>query len=393
MTEPLVPAVVVGLCSHGLAVARALGRAGVPVHALEVNRELPGTATRYATVHWGKDINGAGLIEDLQALASHLASPKPPILFLTNDNMVRIVSREWERLAKIYSLSWADSREAVDNLILKETFQQYCSSVGARHPKTRVVRHVDELSSFEDSVTYPAIVKPSKPLSAFKVKAVMSLEELQSVCSTFTSEMPLVVQDLVEGSDQQIAFCNMFLSKGRVLAHFEGRKLRAVPPALGMATAVGQRADGALFAVTNDFFHRLQFTGPAALEVKYDDKGRGWLIEATVGRTEYLVSVCITGGVNLPLVEYCHQVGWPNPKTSISSSIWIDSERDPLVLSRIFLWWAKARFAPRIAVPYFTTDDLRPFVKACRRLLRDRWRRLQTRRNRASLTGHRRTSL
>ena len=41
-------AVVVGLCAHGLAVARSLGRNGVQVHALEANDTLPGTATRHA---------------------------------------------------------------------------------------------------------------------------------------------------------------------------------------------------------------------------------------------------------------------------------------------------------------------------------------------------------
>jgi len=386
VTATMVPAVVVGLCSHGLAVARALGRAGVPVHALEANPDLPGAATKYARFHRAHDINGPALIDDLAKLAASIASPRPPILFLTNDNMVRLVSAQWERLQRSYSLSWAGSRQTVDTLIMKETFRDYCNSIGARHPRTCVVRSVDDVGKVEGTLAYPMIVKPSKPLSVFKVKVVRFADELRDICKVYSSGLPFVVQDLIEGSDRQIAFCNMFLSDGAVVAHFEGRKLRAVPPCLGMATGVGYQRDNALFELSRDFFARTRFTGPAALEVKYDGQDRGWIIEATVGRTEYLVAVCIAGGVNLPYVEYCHQAGLPVPNTTAEPSIWADSERDLPSLARVPLWWFQTRGA-RVTLPFLSSDDMRPFARASLRMVHERVRRLVSRAKRLGVSN------
>ena len=54
------PAVVVGLCGHGLSLIQALNEGQIPVIALETNLELPGVHTKLATLVRVSDINGIG---------------------------------------------------------------------------------------------------------------------------------------------------------------------------------------------------------------------------------------------------------------------------------------------------------------------------------------------
>src|SRR5688572_23134949 len=92
------PAVVAGLCAHGLAIVRALARYEIDVHALEAVRTLPGCSTRLATVHPVEEVNGPGVVRALKALRGRIPGTDRPVLFLTNDNMVREVARAWPEL-------------------------------------------------------------------------------------------------------------------------------------------------------------------------------------------------------------------------------------------------------------------------------------------------------
>jgi D-aspartate ligase len=86
-------AVIVGLCAHGLAISRALRAQGLEVVALETNHALPGTRTNTATIKWVADINSERLIAALAELATWGSDAERPVLFLTNDRMVSVVSR------------------------------------------------------------------------------------------------------------------------------------------------------------------------------------------------------------------------------------------------------------------------------------------------------------
>jgi CelD/BcsL family acetyltransferase involved in cellulose biosynthesis len=67
-----------------------------------------------------------------------------------------------------------------------------------------------------------------------------------------------------------------------------------------------------------------------SLELKRDVDGSLWAIEPTIGRTDFWVGLCIENGVNLPLIEYCHQAGRPlPPRVAVDAAVWFNEERDP----------------------------------------------------------------
>ncbi|MFC6669024.1 hypothetical protein [Marinobacterium aestuariivivens] len=91
-------ALVVGLCSHGLAIARSLQRLGVEVHAFEANSAIPGALTNSAVIHYVESIKDDSLVDNLLAFRERIPSSRDIVLFPSNDNNVRVIARHIGRL-------------------------------------------------------------------------------------------------------------------------------------------------------------------------------------------------------------------------------------------------------------------------------------------------------
>ncbi len=381
-----VDAVVVGLCAHGLAVARALGRRGVKVTALEARADLPGTRTRWARVRLVPDINGPGLVAALEALLPRRGADALPVLFLTNDNMVRVVAEHWERLSGRCRLSWAPSRREVARFLDKGVLEARCLEVGLSYPRTVLVTALADARAAAEALRPPLIVKPARPLSSFKARVCPSAPDAEAVARRFPADLPLLFQEYVPGDDGCLRFGAVYLAEGRVLARFEGRKLRSYPPGRGGTSAAEALPDDRVHRATLRFFEGLGLSGPASLEVKVDPVGHLWVIEPTVGRTDYWVDCCVANGVNIPLTEYRHQIGAAvEGGAPTRAYVWFDSERDKRAVLSIVRRSPGTGWKPRFS--YWAPDDGAPFRTACARFCRDAAARVGRRVLRAGRRG------
>ena len=361
--QPSGLAVVVGLCAHGLAVVRALHRDGVPVVALEANRKIPGVRTRAARVVFTEDINGSGLIDGLLELRGELPDAPDPVLFLTNDNMVRVVAREWQRLEGRYRLSWAHCRQDVLRLLDKTSLEAHCREHGLPYPKTWLLESADALAGLtEAGLAFPLIVKPALPLSGFKVRLIDDLQGLRRLVDERPQALPFLLQHWVPGDDRRILFTAFYLDQGKILASFCGRKLASKPAALGQTTVAESYEHEGMRELAERFFAPLGLSGPVSLEAKLDADGQPWIIEPTLGRTDYWLDCCVANGVNLPLVEYRDQSdGEITPAQQTQDMIWFDTERSPLSYLRLRLGQgdtAPGKWRPRFA--YWDRSDPMP---------------------------------
>jgi len=360
-------ALIVGMCAHGLAIARSLGRRGVQVHALEANGTLPGTATRHAALHSAGDVNGAGLIDALLELRPRLGdATRPPVLFLTNDNMVSVVAQAWPLLSDHYRLSWSHCRETIATLVLKSSLQGRCERAGLPYPRTWQLEHPDEADKLAPHLSFPVIAKPVRPLRALKVRLLHSRADLERLALEFSADFPVLIQDWIPGAESQLSFCALYLDRGRVVTRFDGRKLRAQP--MGHTTVAEPVQDDAVFEASQRFFEGLDLSGPVSLELKRDARGTLWVIEPTVGRTDFWLGCCIANGVDLPYLEYCHQarLALPNVKQG-HRYVWINAERDPLSI----FWYAcqvvrRAVSQRPVALLYWARDDIKPSLRSFR---------------------------
>lgn len=373
-------AVVVGACSHGLAIARSLCREQVAVHLLECNTSLPGTHTAAAVLHRVPAIHGEALIRTLTGLAtSGVFGPGAPVLFLTNDRMVGDVALHWEQLSPYFRLSWADSRADILRLLQKAEHEVASNRAGCAYPASRAIETVETAEEAVSGLPFPLIVKPSRPLSSFKVRIVGSEAELAALCRAHHDALPFLAQPFVPGGDDRIRFTAFYLQHGEPLAVFEGRKLQSRP--MGHTTIAEPFADCVALDHALRFFRANRISGPASLEVKLDEHGRPWVIEPTVGRTDFWLQLCVSNGVNLPWIEYGAATGArPHAPLQSDRHCWLNTDRDRLAMLRYAGMVASGKARLRRPVSsFFSPRDLEPWIHATKRNNMDRLARLRRR--------------
>jgi predicted ATP-grasp superfamily ATP-dependent carboligase len=363
------PAVVLGLCAHGLATARTLYRHGIEVHALEPNSALPGSRTRCAKVHRVASIHPPELIDTLITIARQLGNDPKPVLFPINDTMVGDIARHWDQLEAHYALAWSESRDEVARLILKDNLESHSRERELNYPRSTLIEHdLDQAEGLAD-MAFPMLAKPSKPLGSFKTRKIEDRAELERIAKDYPDDLPILVQEWIEGGDTDLYFCALMMEKGQDLARFEGRKLRSLPPARGQTTSAEPVTNDELYDITRRFFSGTTVSGPVSLEVKRDPQGKYWIIEPTLGRTDYWVDLCIQNGVSLPVMNYQMVTGQrPSVRPrNASPTSWFDTDRD----TWSFLSLVRAGKANILGKTRFTFFDLRD-LGPCRLALRQR---------------------
>jgi D-aspartate ligase len=365
-------AVVVGLCAHGLAVARSLAARGLSVLALEPDGGQPGVRTRVAQVESRGPINGPGLATTLVSLAEEAGWSGLPVLFLTNDNMVRNVAENFGALRTRYRWSWQDCAPELLYLLNKEQLPAACAGRNVLFPATSTLASTDHIEEVLRAVPFPAMVKPAWPLGAFKAKIVHSRSELERLVGEFQRSLPFVVQQWIEGDVKSLTFGVVYLDRGRVVATFEGRKAYAGKDGLGQATTMEPWPDADVREAAVEFLRDRPLSGPVAVEFKRGTDGRLWMIEPNVGRTEYCVDVCIGNGFDLPWLEYCHVDGRELPRLrNENRRIWFDCDRDRFSWLRYLSRNPADPRAYRPLFPYAGHGDPGPLVaRVFRRLTR-----------------------
>jgi len=81
---------------------------------------------------------------------------------------------------------------------------------------------------------------------------------------------------------------------------------------------------------TKAFFDKTGFVGMCSMEYKQDQRtGKFFMIEPTVGRTDWQEEVASLNGVNIPLAAYRYELGLPPSPTPKSVVPWSGSIRRP----------------------------------------------------------------
>ena len=313
------PAVIVGADADGLGIARSLGKAGVPVIMVDTNARRPGMHSRYARPFVVKALSGPGLIDGLLTLRESI--DQSPMLFLTDDRQVRSVSEHRAQWAGTFRIRLPEP-DCIRQLLHKLTFQRLAERHGFPVPRAIGVHSEKDFLDFSE-LQFPAVIKPGNKEIFFGSKApraqkVRSREEAETVCRLILREAPdLIVQEWIEGSESDIYFCLQYRGdNGLTVSSFTGRKLRCWPPQTGSTASctVAPEAESELRGLTKAFFDKAEFVGMCSMEFKQDRRtGKFFMIEPTVGRTDWQEEVAIINGINIPLAAYCYEFGLPQP--------------------------------------------------------------------------------
>ena len=316
-----IPAVVVGAGINGLGVARSLARERVSVWLLDSAPQRAEMHTRAAHALSVRSLHGTPLVEDLVQLAHTRFPGVRPVLLLTQEESVKTVSHDRDRLSPLYRFSLPGA-DLVDTLLHKQGFQHVAEKLGSPIPPLVHVRTLADLPAIE-TLRYPVVIKPGERNAeygrqfkkAYRVENAAAGAEL--IRSILTVMADVVVQEWIEGPDASIYFCLQYLDRrGHIAASFTGRKIRSWPPQVGgtASCVVAREVHEELSAMTARFFQAAGVIGMASMEYKRDVRSHEFLmVEPTVGRTDYQEEVATLNGSNLPYAAWCSELDRPVP--------------------------------------------------------------------------------
>ena len=261
------------------------------------------------------------------------ACPVRPVLFVTNDRMVRLVDAHRDELAGRYHLPFP-SRALLQELLEKDSLSALATRQGLRIPRSWALRGAEASGAAPgvlDAIPFPCIVKPTAPMSSFKVLLVPDRVALSRALAAHPDVDRVIVQEWIPGGDEQVYFAAYYFDReGRVRAPFSGQKIRQVPRTLGNSSAARGVDRPDLLEEGLKLFRGLDYRGIASVEFKLGPSGEPYFIEATVARSDFWLKTLLVNGVDLPCVVYSDltSVDLVAESRQRNRYAWVDEDRD-----------------------------------------------------------------
>ena len=298
---------------NGLAAVRSLGRAGIPVLALDHRASALGFRSRYALPLLCPDpgVEEEAFVSFVAELGALLPSRAP--VFPTHDEPLAALARGRGRLGDRFAYPFPPT-EALAAIATKRGQLERAAASGVEIPRTAYPASARAARDAANELGYPVVVKPSRSegfkrrfgRQAFRCETAADVERAYAQAEEFEP----MLQELVPGGDETLYTLGSYLAAdGEPLGLFCGRKLRQSPPGIGTcrvgeAVWVNEVVDAGL-----RLLRALDFHGLSQVEFKRDPRdGRYKLMEVNARLWQWhgLASAC---GVDLPLIAYRDLVG------------------------------------------------------------------------------------
>jgi predicted ATP-grasp superfamily ATP-dependent carboligase len=338
------PAVILGMSPTGLAVARALGRKGVHVIAIDPDRWAIGRFSKYTKFVTMKKNNNWEeiLFQTLQTIG--LRYQDRPVLFCTDDASLYFLAKYADKLWQNYRLPSSLSRDNICLFLDKENLYKTCFEHRVDLPATYFPKDLGQVEDLVEILRFPCIIKPClghlwrKRLRGKKVVEVYNAHELIAQYIKLSSwDSKLIIQEVIPGGDGCIyVFGGCFDRNSQPVAVFTGRKLRQFPPGFGSASFVESVWEPEVVDMSVSLLKRLKFHGICGVEFKKDPRdGKFKLIEISA-RPDLWFSIIEASGVDLIYSVYQELIDSQMPwkQTQRNGIRWVYLERD--IISSIY---------------------------------------------------------
>jgi predicted ATP-grasp superfamily ATP-dependent carboligase len=310
MIENKQVAVVIGLNTNGLAVVRSLARNGVPVNILLAPEDIgtPYYATRYGEKIILPSLKWPDVCYYLYSLK------KNAVIFPTIEHIVQKLSAHRENIPSHHCLL-LPKHSVVQMLQDKALFDEFARHHSLKLPLSWVVRSLDDVETVIRQGRMPVIIKPVKKLQSpdlLKAYIVQKTKDLpETIAPILAVTESCIVQEFIPGDDKHIYFCMQYInSSGQLLASFTGRKIRQWQPLSGGTASCEPVFAPELHEITQAIFQKAGFWGIGSMEYKKDPRDDlFYIIEPTVGRTDFQEAVAIANDVNIPFIAYQDAIG------------------------------------------------------------------------------------
>jgi D-aspartate ligase len=308
--EPAPGAVVLGGDFNGLAIARSLGRRGIPVCVIDDESSIA-RASRYAThaerVPSLRD--DAGVMDALRRIGRRLGLDGW-VLYPTRDEIVAALARRrkiLERQFVVSTPSWSRVQWAWDK---RNTYRR-AAKCGVPVPLTWVPREVDELARLP--ISFPVAIKPAikehfiyhTKAKAWRADDPAQLEARFKEARSLVGDGEVMLQEYIPGDGRhQFAFCSFF-KHGRSLGTMVVRRRRQHPAEFGRASTYVETVDiPELESMSVEFLRSIDFYGLAELEYKFDSRDGAFKLLDFNARCWGYHALGVRAGVDFPALLF-----------------------------------------------------------------------------------------
>jgi predicted ATP-grasp superfamily ATP-dependent carboligase len=365
-------ALILGGAHGSLAVARSLGRQGVPVWFVTSNHPIA-RYSRYTarSFRWaGPDAAGAfSFLLDL-AVRHRLDGW---MLIAGGDEEMRLIARHRAELSKLFQVTspeWETARWAYD----KRLTYQRAAALGINCPKSFNPRSRQDVEALE--CRFPVILKPAvhEKENAFTQAKAWQANDRAALLSRYdqavalVGEEAIVLQELIPGDGAtQFSYAAVW-DRGSPVASLVARRTRQYPIDFGFTSTFVETVEQPEVEETAcRFLQSLNFNGPVEVEFKLDRRdGRYKLLDVNA-RVWTWIALGALAGVDFPTIQWRLAMGENVPQARGRPGVaWMHGSRDIVAACHEMLRrrLTPAGYLKSIDKPWvsaaFAADDLKP---------------------------------
>jgi predicted ATP-grasp superfamily ATP-dependent carboligase len=283
--------------------------------------------------------NGAEFVKQIRAFITDRGHE---VLIPTDDCMLTAIVEHYHELANLLHIACPPPE--ITRLVLDKTATlKIAQNCGLQIPKTEVVSNSSQLHNLIGRFPFPWVLKPAEKETRMEEVKSCTLTTANEVHTTFPPGRefapPMLVQQYCSGTGVGV---EILLHQGECIAAFQHRRLKELPYSGGVSvTAVAERVDDALLALSLALLRTLQWDGLAMVEYRVDSTGRAVLMEVN-GRYWGTIALPIFAGIDFPLYHWrlVHGQHVDAPKTYAAGIKWRWTIG---YLDRLYILCAKAR--------------------------------------------------
>lgn len=354
MNTSLEESVPVLACSE-IGKLHSLAFAGIPVYAGSCYEQNTALYSRYVKkrIH----LPDYGTEEFIHALCEFgKEQPRKTVLMTDDDQAALTISRHRKILEK-YFLFLLSDHETVEAVQDKQKFYEKAGDLGLQIPTSFTISSLKELRFAEEQLSFPCIVKPVnkedwwhkdyKQISKSNKKALRcatssELYKVYEQIKQFNSRV--IVQELVEGPDDQHYSVNMYIDqKGEIRGYYLYQKVRMCPPKAGRGSYLITVQDKEVIEEAKHAARALGMRGLINIQFKRNKSGAVKLIEVEP-RLSVSSFLGVAAGANLAVQYYYDLIGGKVPSyTHYHSDIkYFDLIRD---VKASFQYWKQGELS------------------------------------------------
>ncbi len=314
---PPAGAVVVGGDHPGLAIARSLGRRGIPVYVVDDQKSIC-SFSRYATrVIQVKDLRDERRTVDSVLEIGKRFNLRNWILFPTRDENVAAFSRYRAELAEFFRVTtpgWESVHWAWDK---KKTYE-LAEQLNIPCPRTIALNGIEELPRVYSRL--PLAIKPAikenffyaTGAKAWRAETVGQLHELYAKAAGQIPPKEILLQEIIPGDgERQVSYC-AFFRDGKPHSTLMARRKRQHPREFGRAATYVETIEAPeIEEPAERFLKAIDYYGLVEIEFKQDPRDGQYKLLDVNARTWGFHLLGSPAGVDFPYLLYADQLGLP----------------------------------------------------------------------------------